>query len=153
MSSRQGEILGGGAGAPMGTVRGTDLKLRGATKFVVEIPDGLPKALSQLHLRGPSKRGPGLCDVRPSPARIVDWQRLVDHLRAAADDVDDDVGKLPDGRLDRVSEIHRAKRTITIGHQPRKPVDQVADEAERTRLLAGAVDGDVLAEQRLDHEV
>jgi hypothetical protein len=57
------------------------------------------------------------------------------------------------GELDRVAQIHRAGHFRFCLHQPQEPFDQVIDIAERARLLAIAIDGDVVAPQRLHDEV
>ena len=52
-------------------------------------------------------------------------------------------------RLCRSGGWNRAPAAHLLVHQPDEPVDQVVDVAEGARLLALAVDGDVLALDRL----
>src|SRR5450755_2498956 len=124
-----------------------------ATELVVEICDRLAKAAQELDLRRPTERGLRALDVGTASPGVVHGQRTIDNLRLASDDVDDDPGEFANRDLGRVAEIHRSEDVSLRRHQPDKSIDKVAHETERTRLLAGAVDGDVPTEQRLDDEV
>ena len=61
-----------------------------------------PRLPSQVHLGDP--------DVRPPPLRVVLHRFVVDHAALAAHLALDDAGKVKDGVLDRVADVHRAER-------------------------------------------
>ena len=66
-------------------------------------------------------------------------------------DLEHELGELEHGELVRVADVHRAD---VVGLEQRaQPLDLVAHEAERTGLLAVAVDGERLAAHRLREEV
>src|SRR5262249_31805084 len=62
-------------------------------------------------------------------------------------------GKLPNRELDRISKVDGAGHIIRCFDQSHQSVNQVVNIAERSRLVAFAVDGDVLIAQRLHHKV
>src|SRR6187455_3060935 len=105
-------------------------------EFSIEVRDGPPQPHGELDLWRPSDRGLDLGDVRPAPARVVDRQRLVDDPGTAADEVDDDTGEFADCLFHRITQVDRVERPVAVTHQADKAVDQVADVAERPRLLA-----------------
>src|SRR3546814_1146064 len=68
-------------------------------------------------------------------------------LRARSRQFDDQLGKLENGELDRVADIHRADEAVARVHETQKAFNQIVDKAETARLRAVAEDRDVRSEE------
>ncbi len=115
--------------------------------------DGGREAVGELDLGLPAEHGLGLGDVGLALLGVVLGGLEVDDLgRRSGDHGRDEVGGLLDGELDGVAEVDGAGLGRVLDQAP-EALDEVRDELERARVLAGAVDGDVAVGQRLHGEV
>src|SRR5918993_5701973 len=89
-------------------------------------------------------------DVGLADLGIVDRQRLVDDLAAAAPHLEHLLGQLEQGELLRVADVH-GQMLAALGEGDQPP-DQVVHVAEAARLRAVAEDRDRLPLHRLAHE-
>src|SRR5205085_7488477 len=140
---------GAGAGAGLGLAG--DAFPGGAAVFG-EPGGGGFEALLELDLRGPAEEGLGAADIGLAAPRVVDREREVDELRIGAGEGEDAFHEVADGELVGVAEVYRAVGDVAV-HQALQAIDQVADVAEAASLRAAAVDGDVVAGERLADDV
>ena len=75
------------------------------------------------------------------------------HARFRPGQIDNGFCKFCYRELVRIADIDEADDLVLALHEPDEPVDQVVDIAERTRLRAIAINGDVTPKQHLDNEV
>ncbi len=75
------------------------------------------------------------------------------YLGPRAGEVDDGSSKIKHGKFLRIAEIYRAGHLVIASHQTAEAIYQIIDIAERSGLLAIAVDRDIATEQRLNNEV
>ena len=93
-------------------------------------------------------------DVGFALLRVVRRQGHADDFRFGAGEFEDDVRQLGDREFVRVADIDRPREVVgRCGHHAQHSLDQVVDILETAGLLAVAVDGDLLAAQRLHDEI
>jgi len=105
-------------------------------------------ATTGFHLMVRRARG----DVRPALFWIIGWQRLVHDLRFAADHLHGQFCELKHREFIGVAKIERTNR-LRLLHEAAEPFNQITDKAEGTCLRAIAINGEILAAQRLDNEI
>ena len=127
---------------------------------LVKVGNGLNQALLQLHLGLPVVQVRArTADVGLALQGVVRWQGHEDHFGTGACQGNDQFGQLANGELYRVTQVDRARETgCAVGatgqiHEADEAFDQVVYIAKAAGLLAAAVQGYVLALQRLHDEV
>jgi len=117
-----------------------------------EVLGSLDDALLERNLGFPAQVLARLGDIGLALLGVIAGQRHVDDLGRRLGGLDCQLGELLDGELARVAHVDGADG-LGLVHQPDEAVDEVVDVAEGARLLPLAVDGDVLAVERLHEEI
>src|SRR5215210_3281999 len=102
----------------------------------------LAQSLVETHLGFPPEYLLGACDVGLPDLGVVDGERLIDDLAAAAPDLEHLLGQLEQGELLRVADVDGQVLTA-LGQRHQAP-DQVVDVTEAPSLGAVPEDGDRL---------
>mmetsp|Transcript_23727 Transcript_23727/g.67373 ORF Transcript_23727/g.67373 Transcript_23727/m.67373 type:complete len:366 (+) Transcript_23727:722-1819(+) len=118
----------------------------------LKVGNGLAEPFPQLDIWLPTKHLLGARDVGLALLWVVIRERHVDDLGFAAGHLHDRLCELLDGELVRVAHIDGADRLVLV-HQAHHTFDEVVHKAKRPGLRAVAVDGDILALDRLHDKV
>src|SRR5919198_5282876 len=124
-----------------------------------EVSDRALQPLAQRDGRFPPQELPGARDVGPALFRVVLGQRAEARPDFDPGGARDLFGQLAHRELAGVADVHRLVhvelrlRALLAVHQAHHPLDEVVNVAERARLLARPVDGQLLAPERLHDEV
>lgn len=124
-----------------------------ASRELPEILDGIAKPVLERHLRFPSELAFRERDIGLPLLGVVRRKRLEHELRLSSRDLDHLLGELEHRKLAGVADVDRSGKVRPRVHHEHERVDEVVDVAERPRLLAVAVDGDILAPKGLHDEV
>jgi hypothetical protein len=143
--SVQGELFQGG-------LHGPGLFVHRACEQLGKISDGAVKSIGQRDGGFPAEACFGEGDVRLALLGIVRRQWAEDDLGFATDFLQHLLGEGKHGEFTGIAEIDRTGEIVGF-HELDEAADEVIDVAETARLLAVAVDGDVVAFERLDDEV
>src|SRR6516162_1631118 len=103
--------------------------------------------------RPPTKQFLRFADFRLALFGVVSGKRAVNNFRSGAGNVDYDLRELTNREFFRVPEVHRPNNPVAGFHEPNQAFDEIVDVAERTRLQAVAVDGDVVIPQCLNDKI
>src|SRR3989344_4230558 len=120
---------------------------------LLKVRDCLNEALIESGLGFPTEPVPRQRNVRLPLQRVVARERFLHDLRLRADERDYFLRQIEDREFARITQVNGPCEVIGATHEADEALDHVVHIAERTRLLAVAIDGDRLSLERLGDEV
>jgi len=119
----------------------------------LEVHDHLHQAVTEGGLRLPMQNRLCLADVWTSLLGVVLGKGTVNDSRRRTDQCNDRLREFANRKLFWIPEIKGPNDVIRGFHQSHEAIDKIIYVAERARLAAIAVDGDVLVLECLDDEI
>src|SRR6516225_2791936 len=119
----------------------------------LEVHDHLHQAVAEGGLRLPMQNRLCLADVWTSLLGVVLGKGTVNDSRRRTDQCNDRLREFANRKLFWIPEIKGPNDVIRGFHQSHEAIDKIIYVAERARLAAIAVDGDVLVLECLDDEI